>query len=226
MHLYELLGNVSSFLMALLYLFLLLQVGSSMGFVRRKRKNQFFLTIPVFLFTLVVLLIFLYTEENGQTDRSVVLTGFWNWAGRLPASGITFLILLIGIYTVFLLLRIKNIYRTTINSNSIKESIDNLPTGLGFATVDGLVLLANQCMERLCYELTGSDFQDASIFWKKVTEGNLQRGVQRIYGLYHFRQPGMGSGKKTAGLQWRGNISVYGNGYKHAVSDVCKTEKE
>lgn len=180
MQLYELSDNVSSLLMALLYLFLLVQIGSSMGFVRRKKKEWLLLTLPIFLFTLLFLMILLYTEESEQTDRTAILPGFWNRAGRLPASAVIFLILLIGICTVFLLLRIRKLYRTTINSNSIKESIDNLPTGLGFATADGLVLLANQCMERLCYEFTGSDFQDASVFWKKITVGDTQSGIQRI----------------------------------------------
>lgn len=177
MRLYELSNNVSSLLMALLYLFLLVQIGCGMGFVRRRKKEWLFLILPVFLFTLLFLMILLYTEES---ERTVILPGFWNRAGRISAVVVIFLILLIGICTVFLLLRIRKLYRTTINSNSIKESIDNLPTGLGFATMDGLVLLANQCMERLCYELTGSDFQDASVFWEKITAGDIRSGIQRI----------------------------------------------
>ena len=73
--------------------------------------------------------------------------------------------------------------RTTLNRLAIKESFDNLPTGLCFSRPEGFVLLANRKMEQLCFELTGEDLQDAGHFWEQLTKktGQIQaRAV--VYG--------------------------------------------
>lgn len=45
---------------------------------------------------------------------------------------------------------------------SIKESFDNLPTGICFADSNGLVVLCNKRMHQLCHELMGKDLQHLS----------------------------------------------------------------
>ena len=70
--------------------------------------------------------------------------------------------------------------RTGITAFSIKESIDNLPSGLAFARESGFVLLANRQMEQLSYVITGLDLQNAEEFWKILLSGDLQAGCSRI----------------------------------------------
>ena len=49
-----------------------------------------------------------------------------------------------------------------ISRSSIKESFDNLPTGICFADSNGLIVLCNKRMHQLCYELMGKDLQHLS----------------------------------------------------------------
>ena len=44
-----------------------------------------------------------------------------------------------------------------IGRNSIKESFDNLPSGVCFADKHGVIILCNRQMHRLCYLLLGTD---------------------------------------------------------------------
>lgn len=52
--------------------------------------------------------------------------------------------------------------RERIGRASIKESLDNLPSGICFADQSGLVILSNRQMYRLCYTLMGMDLQHIS----------------------------------------------------------------
>lgn len=42
---------------------------------------------------------------------------------------------------------------------AIKESVDNLPSGICFADSNGVIVLCNRQMHRLCYVLMGRDLQ-------------------------------------------------------------------
>lgn len=53
-------------------------------------------------------------------------------------------------------------HRNKIGRTSIKESFDNLPAGICFTNSNGLVILCNKQMHRLCYDLMGMDLQHIS----------------------------------------------------------------
>lgn len=53
-------------------------------------------------------------------------------------------------------------YTHKIGKNSIKEGLDNLPCGICFADRNGMIVLCNRQMYRLCYVLTGADLQHIS----------------------------------------------------------------
>lgn len=63
---------------------------------------------------------------------------------------------------------------------SIKESCDNLPTGLCFAYANGLPILVNRRMYDLSLRLTGQDLQNADTFWKILTNGAFIPGAARV----------------------------------------------
>ncbi len=54
----------------------------------------------------------------------------------------------------------------------IKESIDNLPTGIIFAKESGVILLANKKMYEIYYILTGEVLQSANSFWDNLYTEN------------------------------------------------------
>ena len=102
--------------------------------------------------------------------------------GDIPAIFLFIFAALVLTGTLYSGFRLLRFYRgrTEITAFSIKESIDNLPSGLAFAQESGFVLLANRQMEQLSYVTTGLDLQNAEEFWKILLSGDLQAGCSRI----------------------------------------------
>ncbi|MFR4352954.1 MAG: hypothetical protein ACLT3H_15065 [Roseburia sp.] len=91
---------------------------------------------------------------------------FWRYEeqiGDIPAILLFIFVVLALIGTIYSGVQLLRFYRerTGITAFSIKESIDNLPSGLAFARESGFVLLANRQMEQLSYVTTGLDLQNA-----------------------------------------------------------------
>lgn len=78
------------------------------------------------------------------------------------------------------MIALSRVRKTSISPSSIKESIDNLPTGLCFSRKNGMVQLVNYQMNKLSYLLTGSDIQNAETFWRLVSEGGLNKECERL----------------------------------------------
>ena len=55
-----------------------------------------------------------------------------------------------------------------ITLDSIKESMDDLPTGILFADEEGKVVFQNLCMKNLCLKLTGEELTDSHLFWQTL----------------------------------------------------------
>lgn len=68
--------------------------------------------------------------------------------------------------------------RERIGRASIKESLDNLPSGICFADQSGLVILSNRQMYRLCYPLMGMDLQHISELLDALEKP--QAGIQSV----------------------------------------------
>ena len=64
------------------------------------------------------------------------------------------------IYGIYRLYKIHNINNNQINSNSIKEGLDNLPSGVCFFDKYGKVILCNRKMHELGRRLIGSNVQN------------------------------------------------------------------
>lgn len=82
--------------------------------------------------------------------------------------------------TAVLLLRELKCRSVKIDRSSIRESADNLPSGLCFAGTDGQPYMVNHVMNRLSYALTSKTLRNEAMFWKEVTCGTLNEGVSRI----------------------------------------------
>lgn len=73
----------------------------------------------------------------------------------------------------------------TIDRSSIKEGVDQISSGLCFYIKGGRVILANSRMNALCHAIAGHALQDAEAFWKTLSGGEVQPGVNRLaFGLY------------------------------------------
>lgn len=86
------------------------------------------------------------------------------------------------------------LHRNKIGRGSIKESLDNLPGGICFMDQNGLIVLCNKQMYRLCHILLGRDLQHISEFYNALKKP--QRGVRIVNGdtkVYWF----------PSGLVWK-----------------------
>ena len=179
-------GAFGGILMVLYSLFLI-QLGGLLlaKEKRRKKKTLFWSRWFLFLVTgIVLILLAAFSKQREmrlfstveQREREIKISQLPLWSALL---GLT----LLGTVTVVLIWKTLAYRRTTLNRLAIKESFDNLPTGLCFSRPEGFVLLANRKMEQLCFELTGEDLQDAGHFWEQLTKktGQIQaRAV--VYG--------------------------------------------
>ena len=57
--------------------------------------------------------------------------------------------------------------------DTIRESINQLPTGLCFSAPNGSVLLSNREIEEICLAYTGEALLDANAFWKAVEQNRF-----------------------------------------------------
>ena len=179
-------GAFGGILMVLYSLFLI-QLGGLLLVKekRRKKKTLFWSRWFLFLVTgIVLILLAAFSKQREmrlfstveQREREIKISQLPLWSALL---GLT----LLGTVTVVLIWKTLAYRRTTLNRLAIKESFDNLTTGLCFSRPEGFVLLANRKMEQLCFELTGEDLQDAGHFWEQLTKktGQIQaRAV--VYG--------------------------------------------
>jgi len=70
--------------------------------------------------------------------------------------------------------------RKAVTPSSIKESLDQLETGLCFSQPNGLVLLTNHRMNQLSHALFGRALQNAELFWQALVCQEPVAGVARI----------------------------------------------
>lgn len=58
--------------------------------------------------------------------------------------------------------------KSHVTASSLKEGIDNLPSGLCWYYDDGTVALRNRVMEQLCYRITGHDLNNGADFENRI----------------------------------------------------------
>ena len=112
---------------------------------------------------------------------------FWElplWITLLP-------VLVMAVYLGFVTWKAWQYQRNTLTRSSIKESLDQITTGLCFSQGNGRIILANHRMHALCHTLAGRDLQNAEAFWKILSGGEVQAEVERLSsGAHpHFRLP-------------------------------------
>lgn len=65
-----------------------------------------------------------------------------------------------------------------VDARAIKEGIDNMPSGVVFARMNGLVILMNACMDELCHQIFGAPLQNARLFWEGLSKGDFPSGAR------------------------------------------------
>ena len=70
--------------------------------------------------------------------------------------------------------------KMAITPSSIKESLDQLETGLCFSRPNGLVILTNHRMNELSHAIFGKALENAKLFWQALVSDPPVDGVERI----------------------------------------------
>lgn len=78
--------------------------------------------------------------------------------------------------TVLLAVMLHRYARTHITANSVKESMDHIPTGLCFFNEEGRVLLENNAMEKIAKDINEFPLLNGGDFWKGILLRNKEKG--------------------------------------------------
>lgn len=136
--------------------------------------------VPSLLLLLAGLDLLLLTERNSALYHGSVPTAAGHWAGSLPWALHALLLLVSGLYGARALLREKRMADQKITPDSIREALDNLPSGICFSRTSGIPLLTNRRMYALAQCLNGHCFRNAEEFWQKLAQSGPSNGIQRL----------------------------------------------
>ncbi len=115
-------------------------------------------------------LLYALTIDTAAFPEGHFLIGALQYFRGLPPVFFFALFLLISASSAFLLFRERKRVKNSITRGSIKESMDNLPMGVCFCTPDGMVLLSNKSMNKLCFDILGRELQDGEYFWQQILQ--------------------------------------------------------
>lgn len=88
--------------------------------------------------------------------------------------------LAISTFVIMTIIDAVNQRKKAITPSAIKESLDQLETGLCFSQPNGLVLLTNHRMNELSHVIFGAAIQNANLFWKALINDRPVAAAMRI----------------------------------------------
>ena len=176
MNFYDISPNIRSLFLGLIFTQLCFSLVL-MALSSRRKVTISKLLLSVFTVADFVLLILFGADMRSSIyglERNVISQSFC----KQPI--IISVVIVASILISLVVIGIKEIsYRkNTITRSSIKESIDKLNAGLCFAIPNGRTILVNAVMNKLCYDLTDRDLQNADSFWNRLSSNNIHNDVE------------------------------------------------
>lgn len=112
-----------------------------------------------------------------------------NWFWQRPLWITLLPVILMTVFLCALGWREWKYRANSLTRSSVKESLDQITTGLCFSQENGRIILSNHRMNALCHSIMGRDLQNADLFWTCLADGEVQPGVERLsVGAHpHFR---------------------------------------
>lgn len=161
-------------------LFLTLTAGiCTSTFVGKKQGRVKQLLLPVCTLAVAAVLL-LYASVIRAERAPAYIPAISLWFEQQP---VIFPVLIIGAIAAFFIMVITEEVkrrRNNITPSSVKESLDQLETGLCFAQPSGLVILTNYRMNELSHTLFDTALQNANLFWEALASGEPANGTVRI----------------------------------------------
>ncbi len=130
---------------------------------------SFFLVASVLNFSLL-----LHLNKMNRAGYEIAWTPTFAWFNSIPCFVYVILNLIFISFAVLSMYLLYQSSKNRINPFSVKQALENLPTGIAFMTGDVELLLSNHIMHTLCKELTGKALQNAQTFWNDLNA--LQAG--------------------------------------------------
>ena len=164
----------------ILILFLAFCFGAYLLFLLRLRKKQKTTALTVLAMAVSGILMILYTAEARANLRSLSVPTVADWlCGKSVLLPVVVSLAILAMELVIFQDE-RRFRKNTITRSSIKEGIDKISSGLCFYQKGGRVILANQRINTLCFQIVGRDLQNAQIFWDLLRSGDPIPGVRRI----------------------------------------------
>ena len=162
------------------FLFLMMVVGICTSiFVGKKQGRVKQILLPVCTLAVSAMML-LYTSVIRAERAPAHIPAVSLWFEQQP---VIFPVLIAGAIASFFIMVITEEFkrrRNTITPSSIKESLDQLETGLCFSQPNGLVLLTNHRMNELSHTLFDTALQNANLFWETLVNSETVNGTIRI----------------------------------------------
>ncbi len=166
----ELTDTAKAYMLVLCIAGFILLLISLIAYISQKYKTPH-LAVLSFLLILSILNLSALLQLNkiGRAKYDISLTQIYALSNSIPYL---VQIALNLFFISFALLSIYKVYKFSkdqINAFSVKEALENLPTGIAFMTNEVELLLSNQIMHNLAKELTGKTLRNADVFWQDLT---------------------------------------------------------
>ncbi|MCI2048293.1 MAG: hypothetical protein LKJ76_01060 [Lachnospiraceae bacterium] len=123
------------------------------------------------------LLLTMLMEEFELNFRNTAIRNAVLWVKGLPLLLILAAIAASAALTAEMYVSLSRFRAAQISGESVKEAMDNLPTGICFSLRNGMPLLVNRRMSRIARACTGDDIRNGDLFWQALTKGEVGREV-------------------------------------------------
>lgn len=208
---------------ALLMSFLFLSLVGLMFLliVRRMRKCQAPACFaPAALLLAVGAALTFMVEGNDALETGRALSVAGQWVCALPWALHALLFAVSGAVCAWGLFTERRVAQREITPESIREALDNLPSGLCFSKLSGIPLLTNRKMYRLSEALTGHVFRNAEELWRELLNFGGGEGIECVRGGTSpvFRLPNGGVWQFT-----RAGLTIDGKRYiQTTAADITR----
>ena len=148
-------------------------------FVGRKQGQVKLILLPVCT-AMIAAMLLLYASVIRAERAPAHIPAISLWFAQQSVIFPLLLWLAIAAFFIMVIIDETNRRKKAITPSSIKESLDQLETGLCFSQPNGLVMLINHRMNELSHAVFGKAVQNANLFWQSLAGDPPVEGVERI----------------------------------------------
>ena len=153
--------EVRGFIVTLAFITLtLVTICLLLSFAQIKQKKHMILSMIIFLLNGINLAVLMEWNRVCWNKKIENISSIARWVNELPYY-LEYVFLLVSVCVSFYQIYVaKNFGKKYFSSTTVREAIENLPTGLAFYDESGFLYLSNRIIHKLSIELTKKDLQN------------------------------------------------------------------